>query len=108
MPRILVVDDESRYCKILSLMLQPEHYEVVTATEGKTAARLLESVETEWVKGHNGDPGNEEADHHAGEAAQFGPWIHDTDEIPKSPVDISPGSSYISLEHPALVAKGIQ
>ena len=54
----------------------------------RTAARLLESVETEWVKGHNGDPGNEEADHHAGEAAQFGPWIHDTDEIPKSPVVI--------------------
>lgn len=54
----------------------------------RTAARLLESVETEWIKGHNGDPGNEEADHHAGEAAQFGPWIHDTDEIPKSPVAI--------------------
>lgn len=75
----------------------------------RTAARLLESVETAWVKGHNGDPGNEEADHHAGEAAQFGPWIHDTDEIPKSPVAISPGSSYISPEQGAAVAsKGIQ
>lgn len=56
----------------------------------RTASRLLESVETEWIKGHNGDPGNEEADFHAGEAAQFGPWIQDTDEIPKSSVAISP------------------
>ena len=54
----------------------------------RTAARLLESVETEWVKGHNGDPGNEEADRHAGEAAQFGPWIHDTEQIPQSPLPI--------------------
>ncbi|MCU0578877.1 MAG: sigma-54 dependent transcriptional regulator [Desulfobacterota bacterium] len=49
MPRILVVDDESRYCKILSLMLQPEHYEVVTATEGKTAARLLEEQDFDLI-----------------------------------------------------------
>ena len=42
MPRILVVDDESRYCQILHLMLRPEHYDVVTTTEGKEAARLLD------------------------------------------------------------------
>ena len=42
MPRILVVDDESRYCQILNLMLRPEQYEVVTTTEGKEAARLLD------------------------------------------------------------------
>ena len=52
----------------------------------RTAARLLDSVETEWVKGHNGDPGNEEADRHAGEAAAHGPWIHDTDPIPLLPI----------------------
>ncbi|HMK66437.1 MAG TPA: sigma-54 dependent transcriptional regulator, partial [Thermodesulfobacteriota bacterium] len=49
MPRILVVDDESRYCKILSLMLQPEHYEVVTATDGKTAARLLDEQDFDLI-----------------------------------------------------------
>jgi DNA-binding NtrC family response regulator len=49
MPRILVVDDESRYCRILSLMLQPEHYEVVTATDGKTAARLLDEQDFDLI-----------------------------------------------------------
>jgi DNA-binding NtrC family response regulator len=49
MSRILVVDDESRYCKILSLMLQPVHYEVVTATDGKAAARLLEEQEFDLI-----------------------------------------------------------
>jgi DNA-binding NtrC family response regulator len=49
MPRILVVDDESRYCKILSLMLQPEKYEVVTATDGKAAARLLDEQDFDLI-----------------------------------------------------------
>ena len=43
----------------------------------RNASRFLESVETEWIKGHSGNPGNEEADQLAGEAAQFGPWIED-------------------------------
>ena len=42
MPRILVVDDENRYCRILTMMLRPQQYEVVTTTEGKEAARLLD------------------------------------------------------------------
>jgi DNA-binding NtrC family response regulator len=42
MPRFLIVDDESRYCQIVNLLLRPETYEVVTATEGREAARLLD------------------------------------------------------------------
>jgi len=36
----------------------------------------------EWVRGHNGDPGNEKADQLAGDAATYGPWIEDYREIP--------------------------
>lgn len=44
----------------------------------RRAAWPLQSVETEWVKGHNGNRGNEEADQLAGECAQYGPWIEDS------------------------------
>lgn len=45
MPRILVVDDELRYCQILEAMLRHENYEVVTTTNSKQAARLLDEQE---------------------------------------------------------------
>lgn len=52
----------------------------------RTAARLIGSVETEWVKGHNGNPGNEEADQLAGEVAQYGPWIEDSGYLHPRPL----------------------
>jgi len=49
MPRILVVDDEPRYCQILDLMLRHENYEVVTTTEGQQAARLIDGQEIDVI-----------------------------------------------------------
>jgi len=49
MPRILVVDDEPRYCQILDLMLRHENYEVVTTTEGQQAARLIDGREIDVI-----------------------------------------------------------
>ncbi|MGD0920083.1 MAG: sigma-54 dependent transcriptional regulator [Thermodesulfobacteriota bacterium] len=49
MPRILVVDDEPRYCQILEAMLRHEDYEVATTTDGKQAARLLDEQEFDLV-----------------------------------------------------------
>lgn len=43
----------------------------------QAAAHLLESVETQWIKGHSGEPGNTIVDALAGEAAEHGPWILD-------------------------------
>ena len=49
MSRILVVDDEQRYCQILEFMLRHEGYEVVTTTEGQEAARFLDEQEFDLV-----------------------------------------------------------
>ena len=49
MPRILVVDDELRYCQILEAMLRHESYDVVTTTDSKQAARLLDEKEFDLV-----------------------------------------------------------
>ncbi len=49
MPRILVVDDEPRYCQILDLMLRHENYEVVTTTEGQQAAQLIDGQEIDVI-----------------------------------------------------------
>lgn len=52
------------------------------------AARALPEVRTEWIKGHNGDPGNELADQLAGNAATHGPWIKDDQNIPEPEGDL--------------------
>jgi ribonuclease HI len=52
------------------------------------AARVLPEVRTEWVKGHNGNPGNELADQLAGNAATHGPWIKDDQSIPEPVEDL--------------------
>ncbi|OGP75699.1 MAG: hypothetical protein A2V86_15475 [Deltaproteobacteria bacterium RBG_16_49_23] len=49
MSRILVVDDELRYCQILEAMLHHENYDVVTTTDSKQAARLLDEQEFDLV-----------------------------------------------------------
>jgi len=49
MSRILVVDDEIRYCQILDLMLRHENHEVVTATDGQQAARLVDEQELDVI-----------------------------------------------------------
>ncbi len=48
-PRILVVDDEIRYCQILDLMLRHENYEVVTTTDSQNAARMLDEQDFNLV-----------------------------------------------------------
>lgn len=58
----------------------------------QAAARLLESVETQWIKGHSGEPGNAIVDALAGEAAEHGPWIPDQGfqkHLPKFPLPVS-------------------
>jgi len=52
------------------------------------AARALPEVRTEWVRGHNGNPGNELADQLAGNAATHGPWIKDDQTIPEASEDL--------------------
>lgn len=49
MSRILVVDDELRYCQILDLMLRHENHEVVTTTDGQQAARLIDEQEIDVI-----------------------------------------------------------
>ena len=49
MSRILVVDDELRYCQILDLMLRHENHEVVTTTDGQHAARLIDEQEIDVI-----------------------------------------------------------
>ena len=49
MSRILVVDDEQRYCHLLEFMLKHEGYDVVTTTEGQEAARFLDEQEFDLV-----------------------------------------------------------
>ena len=49
MSRILVVDDEVRYCQILDLMLRHENYEVMTTTDGQQAARLVDEQELDVI-----------------------------------------------------------
>lgn len=49
MPRILVVDDEERYCKILGMMLRHADYEVTTTSSGSEAMRLLEEEEVDVI-----------------------------------------------------------
>jgi CheY-like chemotaxis protein len=49
MPRILVVDDEERYCKILQMMLRHADYEVATTTSGSEAMRMLEEEEMDVI-----------------------------------------------------------
>lgn len=53
-----------------------------------SAARTIPDVRTEWIRGHNGDPGNELADQLAGEAATYGPWIKDDQTIPEPDFDL--------------------
>jgi DNA-binding NtrC family response regulator len=48
-PRILVVDDEPRYCRILEIMLRTGGYDVVSTTESDQATRLMESGDFDLV-----------------------------------------------------------
>ncbi len=48
-PRILVVDDELRFCQILDLMLRNENYEVLTTTDSQQAIRMLDEQEFDLV-----------------------------------------------------------
>ena len=41
MTRILVVDDEPRYLRLLQINLQTEGYEIITATNGEDALELI-------------------------------------------------------------------
>lgn len=49
MPRILVVDDEEKYCKILQMMLRHADYEVTTTTSGAEAMRMLEEEDPDVI-----------------------------------------------------------
>ena len=48
-PRVLVVDDELRFCQILDLMLRNENYEVLTTTDPQQAIRMLDEQEFDLV-----------------------------------------------------------
>ena len=47
--RILVIDDEEKFCKIVAEFLQGRHYEVVTASTSSEALQQLERVSPDVV-----------------------------------------------------------
>jgi len=47
--RILVVDDEPLYLRLLKVNLDPEGYEVITATNGEEALELVSTHKPELV-----------------------------------------------------------
>ena len=48
-PRIMVVDDEQAILSLLKQILEPEGYEVVVATDGRSALALLEERKPDLV-----------------------------------------------------------
>jgi CheY-like chemotaxis protein len=46
--KILVVDDVPQNVRLLEAVLAPRGYDVVTATDGESALRLVESSEASW------------------------------------------------------------
>ena len=49
MPKILVVDDDPDFCEWVRFVLEPQGYEIVTASDGQQGLRLAETAAPDLV-----------------------------------------------------------